>query len=153
MRAHLLALRHGANDLVVEVLRMRRSEPDPFNAVHFVHKVQKVGEVDVLVQVVAVCVHVLSEEHDFFVSLSSQLTHFGDDPFGRAAPLLSPHVRHDAIGAKLVAAVDDGDIRLELALTLYRQAFYYVALFVPHLDHAFTRHLYLVQQLGQPVDI
>ena len=38
-----------ANDLVVEVLRMRRSEPDPFNAVHFVQGT-KVGEVDVLVK-------------------------------------------------------------------------------------------------------
>ena len=58
-------------------------------------------------QVVAVRVHVLAEERDLAVALRGELARLRDDLVERAAALRAAAERDDAVGAGLVAAVDD----------------------------------------------
>src|ERR1051326_8042366 len=55
-------------------------------------------------------IHVLAEELDFGVSRIGHTAGFGEHRIRRPAPLLAARVRHDAVGAKLVATFDDGDV-------------------------------------------
>ena len=59
---------------------------------------------------VAVGVDVLAEELDFGVAEVDHLAGFDEHGGGGAAALLAASVRDDAVGAELVAALDDGDV-------------------------------------------
>jgi hypothetical protein len=84
---------------------MRRREPHPADAVDFPHRPQQVGEQrPALGQVATVGVHVLAEQGDLDDALLDQGTDLVDDLVERAADLATPHRRHDAEGARVVAA-------------------------------------------------
>ncbi len=74
--------------------------PGPALGVH-------VGEPRIRWQVVSVRVHVLAEERDLAVAGGRQRPRLVDDLVERPAPLRTPAEGHDAVGARLVAAVDD----------------------------------------------
>ena len=64
-------------------------------------------------QVVLVAVDRLAQQRDFLAAFPGELAHLGGDLLGMPALLGAAHARHDAVGAKLVAADHDADIRLE----------------------------------------
>ena len=66
-----------------------------------------VGEARLGWQVVAVRVHVLAEQRDLAVARRRQAAGLGHDLVERPAPLRAAAERDDAVGAGLVAAVDD----------------------------------------------
>ena len=58
-------------------------------------------------EIVAIRIHVLSEERHFLEARSGDRSCLGDNFVERAAPLWATTERHDAVGAGLVAAIDD----------------------------------------------
>ncbi len=64
-------------------------------------------------QVVAVRVHVLAEQRDLPIAGRGERARLGDDLVERPAALGAPAQRDDAVGARLVAAVDDREPRAE----------------------------------------
>ncbi len=66
-----------------------------------------VGEARLGRQVVAVRVDVLAEQRDLAIAGRRQRAGLGDDVVERPAPLRAAAERDDAVGARLVAAVDD----------------------------------------------
>ncbi len=62
---------------------------------------------------VDVTVHRLAEQRHFFATLIDKLSHFAPDVFRRAALLRAARTRHHAVGAKLIAADLNADVRLK----------------------------------------
>src|SRR5262249_39620641 len=60
---------------------------------------------------IAIAVDVLSEQLNLGVPLLCQPCGFRDHAFARAATLRPASEGHDAIGARFVTALDDGDVR------------------------------------------
>ena len=58
-------------------------------------------------EIVAIRIHVLPEERDFLEARRGDRTRLGDDLVERPAPLWATAEGHDAVGAGLVAAIDD----------------------------------------------
>ncbi len=73
-------------------------------------------------QVVPVGVHVLAEERDLPEALRRDAPGLVDDVVERAAALRAATERHDAVGAGLVAAVDDRQPRAHAGVALDRPA-------------------------------
>ena len=57
--------------------------------------------------ILAVRVHILPQQGDFFIAISHCLLYFPDNIFRQTAALPPPHIWHDAIGAEIIAAVHD----------------------------------------------
>ena len=85
------------------------------------HLAQKLGETRGAVQVAAIGVHVLTEQGDLLDALPYQAMHFFKDILEDAAALATAHVGHDAVGAKVVAAIGDGHPGMEGVVALGRQ--------------------------------
>ena len=132
--AHRPAVREGRDEAVRQVPRVRRDEAQPRDGRPAVGAAQPVDRADQLSevgppvevelaarpalgvdvrearlgrQVVAVAVDVLAEERDLAVAGGSQRPRLVDDLVERPAALGAAAERHDAVGARLVAAVDD----------------------------------------------
>ncbi len=71
-----------------------------------VHRRHQVAEVGFLRQVVPVGLDGLAQERDLADAAVHQVRHFFDDLIHGPAGLAAAAVRHDAVGAELVAAVD-----------------------------------------------
>ena len=78
-----------------------------------------VGETALRRQVVPVAVDVLAEERDLAVARGGERPRLLDHLVERPAPLRSPAERHDAVRARLVAAVDDREPRGDRRLTAH----------------------------------
>ena len=64
-------------------------------------------------QIVFVAVDRLAEQRDFLAAFAGELADLGGDVVGVPALFGAAHARHDAVGAKLIAADHDADIGLE----------------------------------------
>ena len=118
-----LALGHGGDHWIAEVLRMRAREADPLDAVHCVAGAQQLAElgVELRSQVAAPRVDVLAEQRDLLDAVSGEPRHLGDDLAGAAALLPPADRRDDAVGALGVAAHRDLHPGAEGALAVHRQ--------------------------------
>ena len=109
-----VALGHRRDGLGAEVLRVRRREADAFDAVDRVERAQEVGELRAVLpgaEVATVRVDVLAEQRDLAHAVGGELLDLVDDVAHAPADLGSAHDRHDAEGARVVAADLDGDPR------------------------------------------
>src|SRR5947207_7203652 len=93
---------------------MRCREADAFDARNFSDGGEEFGE-GLLFYGRAACrifvgIYVLAEQLNFRVAEIGHLASFGEHGIRSPATLFSPSERHDAAGAKLVAALDDGDV-------------------------------------------
>ena len=110
---HFLTLRHGVEERVGAVLRMGRHEPDEEVSGDVVDVPQQLREEFLFAEVVAVGVDVLAEEHDLLVAVRHELSCIVHDVLVLPAPLSAPDMGHDTERAEVVAAVGDGQERLE----------------------------------------
>ncbi len=92
--------------------RMRAGEPDPIDALHLVHRLEQAGEVTGGVVRRRVVVHNLPEQLHFPPAARGGLADFRDDVSLGPHALVPPRVGYDAEAAEVVAAFDDGHVRL-----------------------------------------
>mmetsp|Transcript_48391 Transcript_48391/g.104867 ORF Transcript_48391/g.104867 Transcript_48391/m.104867 type:complete len:210 (+) Transcript_48391:936-1565(+) len=106
---------------------MRSDEAHPVEALHTGHVAEELGERLLRSQVATPRVDVLPEERHLAVSVGDELLDLRSDRLARTALLSAARGGHDAVGASLVAAVDDVDPRTHgrLALRL-RHVLHYV---------------------------
>ena len=116
MLADLRLRRDGVDQLEAGILRVARHEADVVIARHSAEQVEQVGKVHLFFQTLTVAVDVLTQERNFFVASLDQTPELGEDIAGLAALFTAADIRHDAIGAEVVAAVHDGQPCPELAL-------------------------------------
>ena len=103
---------------------MRRREADPLDAVDRVERFEQVGEAGRVLpgaEVATVGVDVLAEHRDLAHAVGRERGDLGDDVAQPAAHLATPHLRHDAEGARVVAADLDRDPRRVRGLAARRQ--------------------------------
>ncbi len=87
-------------------------EADPGYSLYLVRLRQEVSEVHPPAgsgQVATVVIHVLAQQHGFTKSFSGESGQLREDGPGLPAPFPAADGGHDAVGAGVVAAVDDGD--------------------------------------------
>ena len=73
------------------------------------HGRQQLGEAPLPFRI-AVAVHVLAQQLDLGIAQVGDPPRFFEHGSRSPAALLAPRVRHHAVGAELVAALDDGDV-------------------------------------------
>ena len=113
----------GVDDVLDEVARVRRGEAHAPDAVHFAHCAQQSRKVPAGGRRIAIAVDVLAQQLDFDVAHASQLARFVQHAFAGAAALGSARERHHAIGARFVAAFDDGDVSAMRIVALRERCF------------------------------
>ena len=106
----------GINELMAGVLGVAGHKADVIIAGHGAQQVEKVGEIDLLFQTLAIAVHVLTQQGDLLIARFHKTAELRKDIAGLAALLAAADVGHDAVGAEVIAAVHDGQPCAELAL-------------------------------------
>ena len=99
----------GLDNIAGKVARVAGRKAHPADARNLPDGGQQFGEAPLPFRV-AVAVHILAEELNLRVALvgdAPRLRQHGSRP---AAALLAPGIRHHAVGAELVASLDDGDV-------------------------------------------
>ena len=147
---HVGAARHRVEELGRGVLGLAGHEAQPVVAGDGVDGGEQVGKIIVDVQIVAVAVHVLTQQRDLAVARLDQLAALGDDLLRVAAALASAHIGHDAVRAEVVAPVHDRHPRAHAALAHHGQTLGDAAVLVRDGKHARSLGVDLIQKLRQP---
>ena len=121
MPAHLRISRHNGNELVGEILRVRRHKTDAIDSVHLAHHIKKLGKCDFLFKCLAVGIYVLPEQHDFAYAVRSQLLTLPNDIDRLSADLTSAHIRNNTVCTEVIAPIHNIDAGLKGILALGRQ--------------------------------
>ena len=150
--AEVLAVADGRDDPVREVLRVRGHEAHAADARHLVDHLEEVRKVRELV-VLAVGVDVLAEQSDFLIAVLHGLLDLADDVLGQAAALAAAHVRHDAVGAEVVAAVHDRHPGREAARARDGHVIRQFRLAELHVDDVAVLRLDLLHDMRELVDL
>ena len=111
--ANVLAVFDDIDQLQGEILGMRGHKADALDAGNGVDLSQQAGEADGSLKVVAVAVNILTKEHDLTHAVGGKGPHLFNDVLSATAALASAHIRHDAVGTEVVAAIHDVDKGLE----------------------------------------
>ena len=109
----------------------------------------EVGEIHAEAEVLAVRIDVLAEQRDLLIALRDQRAALLQDVLRLAGALSAAHIGHDAVRAEIVAAVHDGDPRLELILAHDGQALGNGSGRILHGEHALACRQHAEQQLRQ----
>jgi len=110
--AHFGQFGHSVEDAIVEIAGIAGEEAEAPEAWDFVEHFEDVGEADGFVAVgIFVGVDGLAEEGNFLDAVIHQAAGFFQDVFRRAGDFAAADVRDDAIGAVLIAAAHDADVR------------------------------------------
>ena len=99
----------GFDDVAGKVAGVAGHEADAADAGHLGHGDEQFGEAKLPFRI-TVAVDVLAEELNLGIAQIGDAAGLCEDRREAAAALLAARVRHDAIGAELVAAFNDGDV-------------------------------------------
>ena len=99
----------GVDNIAGKVARMRGGEAHAPDAGNLSNGSEQFGEAPLPFRV-AVGIHILPEQLDLGVAGIGHALRFGQHRRRGAAAFLAARVRHHAVGAELVAALDDGDV-------------------------------------------
>src|SRR5579872_1176894 len=104
---------NGFDDVAREIVGMRSHKADASNSGDFCNGAEQFDEAHVPWRGIAIRVDSLAEELDFGVAAVDQAPDFVENRGAGATALRTARVRHDAISARVVAALDDGQISAE----------------------------------------
>src|SRR5687767_4379035 len=113
MAAHLRQPAHRVDHARRDVTRVWAREPDAAQAVDLVQTLEQSREIAGRIVGGLVMVHDLAEELYLPGARIRGLPCLRDNVGRLPHSFMSPGVRHDAERAELIAAFDDGDVRLE----------------------------------------
>src|SRR5215469_1491230 len=100
---------NSLNDILAEVPGMRSGEAHAAYSRNLADRRQQLSKA-LLPLRISVSVYVLSQQLDIGIAQVGHLPGLGQDRFGCPAALFAARVWNHAVGAKLVAALDDGDV-------------------------------------------
>ena len=101
------------DDVAMKVVGMGGGEPDAADSVNRRDFAEQFGELQIAWRRIAIRIHCLAEQLNFGIACFNQSTGFGENGIAGTAAFGSARVRHDAIGAGVVAAFDDGEVRTQ----------------------------------------
>ena len=112
--ADFIVARDRVKKLVGRVLGVARHEAQPEISRELGKRGHEVRKVDAAVQILAVGVDVLAEDSDVLIAGGNQPFDFFNDFLGPSRALTTAHIGDDAVRTEVVAAVHNGNPRLEL---------------------------------------
>ncbi len=122
MPADLRLLLHDLNQRIRQILRVGGHEADPAKTGDCCHHPQQLREADsTLCQIIAVGIHILSEQRDLLDAVLHEPLTFLQNIPGIPGFFPTAYIGYDAVGAEVVAAIADVHRSLEAELPLGRQ--------------------------------
>src|ERR1035437_8850526 len=110
---HMIATRRhrvdDVNNIPPKIARMRSSKPHPQNPSDRSDRRQQLRKALLFIWI-AIRINVLPEQLNFRIAQVHQLPRFIKNRGGSPAALLAPRIRHNAVGAELVASLNDRDV-------------------------------------------
>ncbi len=103
----------GVQKRVVHVPRMRAGKANPLDTVDSLHSLEQPGKTARRIVGRLVMVDDLSQQLDFLPACRRGVANFGHDVCLAPHAFMAARVRHHAEAAEFVAALDDGDVRLD----------------------------------------
>src|SRR5208283_4248146 len=97
------------NNIASKIARMRSSKAHPPNSSNRSNRRQQLSKAFLSIRI-AVRVNVLPEQLNLRIPEINQLPSFFKNRRRSPAALFAPRIRHHAVGAELVAALDDSDV-------------------------------------------
>ena len=134
---YLWTFGHGVQQFFGTVLGVAGHKANAKIAGQVVNLPQQLGKGNSWGQIFTVAVHILPQERDLFISVGDQLLGLCQHIARLSGALPPPHIRHDAVSAKVVAAVHNGQPRPPLI--------------VPHHRHALGNHAVHIRQFKHPL--
>ena len=106
--AQMLLRGDRVDQLAAGVLRVACHKADLVITGDLAQQVQKIGKVNGVFQPLAVAVDILAQQGDLLVALRHQLPELLQNGGGLTAALPPADIRHNAVGAEVIAPVHDG---------------------------------------------
>ena len=103
----------GLDDITAEIARMRGHETHAANSRYLRHGQKQLRKRQPPARGVAIGIHRLAQELNLRVAHLRKLAHFPQNGIAGAAAFRSARIRHHAVRASLIAALDDCEISAE----------------------------------------
>ena len=117
MARDLFVFRHHVNQLKRSILRMARHKANRKIAFDRANAAKKFSEITFTTKFLAIGIDILTEQGNLTAAGCHKVFYFFQNTFGTAASFSTAYVRHDAVGAEIVAAVHDAHPSAERAFT------------------------------------
>ena len=117
MAANLRISLDGLNQIIGEILRVRRHKAYALQAIDLAYFFKQGGKALAPFKPLAVGIHILPEQHDFFYAVRDERLHLAHNILRLARLLSAAHIGDDAVGAKVIATVHDVHARLKPGLS------------------------------------
>ena len=137
MSADLFRMLHHLNEFLRQILGMGSHESDPLQAFDLLHFLQKLRKGNGVLQILAVGIHILSEQHDLHHTVRHQAFNLPNDILRITAAFPAADIGDNTIAAEIIAAEHDIDTGFERIFSLYRQIFHDLVRILPDInDHS-----------------
>ena len=124
------------DDVLGKITGIRGHEAQTAQPFDLGGRFQQIREIGAVLQVPAVGIDILAQQHDLLHAVPDQPAAFVQDLFFAPAPLPSPDIGHDAVGAELIAAVHDIDAGLVGIFAVIGQVFHDTFRLIPDIHIA-----------------
>ena len=137
MSADLFRMLHHLNEFLRQILGMGSHESDPLQAFDLLHFLQKLRKGNGVLQILAVGIHILSEQHDLHHTVRHQAFNLPNDILRITAAFPAADLGDNTIAAEIIAAEHNIDTGFERIFSLYRQIFHDLVRILPDInDHS-----------------
>ena len=102
--ADLLGMLHHLDQLIRQILGVGGHETDSLQSLNFFYFLQKLCKGNGLFQVLAIGIHILSQQHDLYNAICHQSLDLPDDILRITASLPTTDIRHNTVAAEIIAA-------------------------------------------------
>ena len=102
---HFAAFRDGFHQFFCQILWMGCHIANPAQAFNLIQFLQQAGKIGAVLQIQTVTIYILTQQCNFHHTVGHQLFHFLHDIGLFTAPFPPSHIRHDTVGAEIIAAV------------------------------------------------
>ena len=132
---------------------MGSHETNPLQAFDFLHLFQKLRKAHGILEIFAVGVDVLAQQHDFHHAVCHEGTDLLDDLLRLPAPFPATHIGNDAVAAEIVAAKHDVDAGFKEIFPVTGQIFHDLVGVLPDIDDHPVGNHGSVDQLGEFIEV
>ena len=103
--ADVLTFCNSLDNLLAHITRVAGHIMNTLNAGNNIHTAQQLSESVLVAKILAVGIYVLAQQSKFLVAIFNRCLNLGNNIIDAAAALASAYIRHDAVGAEIIAAI------------------------------------------------
>ena len=120
--ADVLAFCNSLDNLFAHITRVASHIMNTLNTGNSIHTAQQLSEGILVTKILAVGINVLAQQSELLVAFLNCSLNLGNNIIDATAALASAYIRHDAVGAEIIAAIHNRNPGSKRALT-YHMAF------------------------------